>query len=124
MALDQGTVTVAVTSQERTWRVSIETPRGVDPTIKVFREEVKTDANGIVISKTVGVRVSRGLSVTAAQSFTVAGKTYTTAEIAVVIAAIADAWRTEDIAAAAAKVTAAKVTAAAAAAAAPVSSAA
>jgi hypothetical protein len=38
MALDQGTVTVAVTSQERTWRVNIETPQGADPTITIQRE--------------------------------------------------------------------------------------
>jgi hypothetical protein len=97
MAIDQGTATVAVTSQERTWRVNIETPLGADPSITIQREEVKTDPSGAVLSKNPNAVVSRGLSAIATEQFTVGSRTYTVAEIATVIAAIADQWRTEDL---------------------------
>lgn len=97
MAIDLGTENVVVTSQERTWRINIETPLGGDPVVTVFREMVRTAADGTVISKDTANRVSRSLSAAAAQSFTVEGKNYTTAEIAGVIATVADVWRQEDI---------------------------
>jgi hypothetical protein len=97
MAIDQGTAAVTVSAQERTWRINIETPFGADPTITVQREEVKT-VDGVVISKTPNAVVTRGLSATAAQSLTAGGVTVTMAQLAVIIAAAADTWRTEDLA--------------------------
>lgn len=97
MALDQGTETLAITTQERSWRITIETPKGGDPTVTVHRETVRTAPDGTIISKEPCGQVSRSLSVTAAQTFKVGGNSYSVAEIAGVIAAIADAWRQEDI---------------------------
>lgn len=102
MAIDQGTETVVVTTQERTWRINIETAMGADPVVSVYRETVKTDYDGTVVSKDRAPDVlPRNFSAVAKQSFTVGGKTYGMAEIAGVIAFIADTWRQEDIAAAA-----------------------
>lgn len=99
MAIDHGTVTIAVTSQERTWRINIETPQGADPVVTVYREVVKTAPDGSIISKeTVGM-VERSLTAVASQTFNVGDHKYTTAEVAGVIAAVADVWRQEDIAA-------------------------
>jgi len=106
MAIDQGTETIAVNTQERTWRINIETQRGVDPVVTAFRETVRTGPDGEVISKEISGNTSRALSAVAAQAFTVAGKSYTSAEIAVVIAMIADTWRQEDITAEAARLAA------------------
>ncbi|MBW7968107.1 hypothetical protein [Bradyrhizobium sp. BR 10289] len=103
MAITQGTETIAVTTQERTWRVNIETPIGVDPTVTVYRETVRTAADGTLISRDGGVPVTRRLSEVAAKSYSIGGKTLTGAEIAGLIASVADTWRQEDIAAEAAK---------------------
>lgn len=46
MAIDQGTVTVTVSKQRRTWRVNIETAINADPVVTGFRELVSKDANG------------------------------------------------------------------------------
>jgi hypothetical protein len=101
MAIDQGTEVIALTSQERTWRINIETPKGGEPVVTVWRETVKTASDGSIISREgVGRPVERSLSAIAGQTYNVGGKTYTTAEIAGAIAVIADAWRQEDIAAA------------------------
>jgi hypothetical protein len=99
MAIDQGATTIAVTTQERTWRVNIETPKGADPVVTVYREVVRTGPDGAVISKEMSGTASRGLTAIAAESHTLNGKTLTMAELAGFIALIADAWRTEDIAA-------------------------
>jgi hypothetical protein len=104
MALALGTESVVVTSQERTWRINIETPLGGDPVVTIYRETVRTAVDGTLISRETAAGVSRSLSDVAAQSLSVAGNKYTTAEIAGVIAAIADTWRQEDIDAAAAAV--------------------
>lgn len=98
MAIDQGTETLAITTQERTWRINIETPKGGDAVVTVHREKVRTYPDGTVISREMVAEVRRSLSATAAQQITLGGNTYTVAEIAGVISAIADAWREEDIA--------------------------
>jgi hypothetical protein len=103
MAIDQGTETIAIKTQERTWRINIETPLGGDPVITSYRETVRTGPDGAVISREASVDTSRALSDVAAQAFKVGGNSYTTIEIAAVVAAIADTWRQEDIAAEAAR---------------------
>lgn len=97
MAIDQGTETLVVSTQERSWRISIDTPKGGDPVVTVHREIVRTAPDGAVISKETCAQVSRSLSATAAQTFKIGGASYTVAEIATVIAAVADIWREEDI---------------------------
>jgi hypothetical protein len=99
MAIEQGTETVTVTSQERTWRVNIETAMGADPVVTAFRETIRTASDGSVISKEPAGSTERRLSAVETQSFTVNGKAYTGAEIADIIAAVADTWRQQDIAA-------------------------
>ena len=100
MAIELGNNTLAVTRQERTWRLELFTERGEDPSVRAHREVVRVDGEGNVLARDRGIpAVERRLSVVAAQSFTVAGHTYTAAEIAAVIAAVADTWRHEDIAA-------------------------
>lgn len=101
MSIDQGTETIAIKTEERTWRINIETPKGGDPVVTVHREIVRTGPDGEIISQEPSGSVSRSLSVTAKQDFTIGKKTYTTAEIAGAISVISDTWRTEDITAAA-----------------------
>lgn len=103
MAIDQGTETIEIATEERTWRINIETPKGGEAMITVYRETVKTGPAGEIILKQPSADVRRRLSDIATQSYTVGGNVYTTAEIAGVIAAIADIWREEDLAAAAAE---------------------
>lgn len=97
MAIDQGTTTETITSQERTWRINIETTINTDPVITVYRQAVKTSGDGSVISIDSAPIVVRNLSEVATQEFTVNDKTYTMFELATVIAAVADTWRTEDM---------------------------
>jgi hypothetical protein len=105
MAIDQGTATIAVTSQERTWRVNIETPKGADPVVTAFRELVRTGPNGEIISKEPIGNTQRSASTVATemQPFTPAVPGQVSgAELAGLISARADIWRLADIAAAAA----------------------
>jgi hypothetical protein len=99
MAITQGTETVALTIEERTWRLEIFIEKGTDPTVRAHREVVKTDAAGNVVAKDPSAVVERQLSKVASQSFAIGGKTYTGAEIANVLAAVVDTWRQEDLAA-------------------------
>ena len=105
MAIAQGTTTIAVTSEERTWRVNIETPKGADPVVTVYREEVKSAADGSIISKAPNAQTQRALSTVATetQPFTpaVAGQV-SGAELSQFIADRADMWRKADLAAASA----------------------
>ncbi|WP_315831097.1 hypothetical protein [Bradyrhizobium prioriisuperbiae] len=102
MAIEIGTETVAVTTQERTWRINIETPCEVVPTVTVFREVVKSDPNGVVISKAQGILVTRQADAVAGDSFSADGVSVTGAQLTALIALAVDQWRQEDIAAAAA----------------------
>lgn len=104
MAIEQGTETIAVTSQERTWRINIETAKGADPVVTAFREVVKTAADGSVISHEAASSAERKLSTVLKETITVPGTAtvLTMAQLAATIAATADQWRTEDIAAASA----------------------
>lgn len=97
MAINQGTETVEVTTQERTWRINIETAKGADPIVTAYREIIKTGPGGVIISKELVGSVERSLSAVAGQIFTIGGQSYTSAEIATVIAVIADIWREEDL---------------------------
>ncbi len=95
MAIDLGTSTVTLSSQERTWRINLETPLGQDPTITVYREDIKKDGNNAIVSQENAKMLSRNLSAVASEAHTVGDKTYTLAELATVIAAVADAWSQE-----------------------------
>jgi hypothetical protein len=101
MAIDQGTATIAVDTQERTWRVNIETAKGADPVVTVWREVVKTAPDGSIVSKVQGAMVQRALSAVATQTIAVPGASppivLTMARLAETIAATADQWRQEDI---------------------------
>lgn len=101
MAIDQGTATIAVTSQERTWRINIETPMGADPIVTAFRQVVKSAADGSVIAIDNASPAQRSLSSVATenQPFTpsVAGQV-SGAELAALVASRADMWRAADIA--------------------------
>ena len=102
MSIDLGTETVALAVKERTWRVEIFTDLGADPTIRAHREKVWLRPDGSCAQRLVLDPVERRLSVIAAQAFKVGAATYTGAELARVIGAVADVLRQEDIAAAAA----------------------
>jgi hypothetical protein len=106
MAIDQGTATIAVTSQERTWRVNIETPKGCDPVVTAYRELVRTGPDGAIISKEPIGDTQRCASEVASepQPFVPAVPGQVSgAELAALISARADMWRLADIAAAAAQ---------------------
>lgn len=96
MAIDRGTKNVALSSEERTWRINIETPKNGDPVVTIYREVIASDADGI-ISKTPSAAVTRSLSATAGKSIKIGSSTVTVGDIANLIANLADAWRQEDI---------------------------
>lgn len=101
MATNQGTETIEVVTEERTWRLEIFTEKDTDPSVRVHRETVRSTVTGEIMSRDRGVVVERSLSSVAGEAFTIAGKPYTGAEIANVLSAIADIWRDQDVAAAA-----------------------
>jgi hypothetical protein len=100
MATDLGETVLTVKTSERTWRTEIESPLGAVPSITAHRETVRA-AGGNVISRASGIQVGRSFADLGDDSVTVAGKSYSAKEIAAVIPAFIDKWRSEDIAAAA-----------------------
>lgn len=103
MAIDQGTATLAVTSRERSWRINIETPKGADPVVTVFRQTVKTADAGSTVAIDAAPAAQRNLSAVATetQPFTPATPGVVTgAELATLVANRGDMWRMADIAAA------------------------
>jgi|SRR5947209_9693779 len=106
MAIDQGTETLAIKTQERTWRLTIETPKGGQYVATAYREVVRTTPDGTVISKEPSGMTSRVLSDVQAevQPFTPAAAGWISgAELAGLLAARADAWRQADLEAEAAR---------------------
>jgi hypothetical protein len=99
MAIEQGTETVAVTSEERTWRVEIFTDKGIDPLVRVHRQVIKSLADGTVLSIQDNAIVERLQSAVMNDSFTAAGVTVSGAALAALISQAADQWRAEDLAA-------------------------
>jgi hypothetical protein len=99
MAIGLGTAPLTVTTQERTWRVNIETALNADPVVTIWREVVKTAADGTLVSKEPSGIVSRSLSAVTDQTVTIPGTTtpLTMAQLAATIAAVADQWRGEDV---------------------------
>lgn len=104
MPIDKGTETLAVTTQERTWRINIEAPYKGTIEIQIYRELIKFDANSKVVSRELvtnvgGASIVRRLAApVSGQSVTIGGKTVTFQQLAQVIEAFADMWRAEDIA--------------------------
>jgi hypothetical protein len=98
MSVTVGTETVAVTTIERTWRVQIETLRGADPVVQGFREFVKTDANGNVLSQMPSGQTRRQLSAISAATVTADGVTVTFAQLAALVSEAIDTFRTQDLA--------------------------
>lgn len=98
MAIDQGTETLSVMKSERTWRVEVFCERGEDPIVRAHRETITTTAAGELVGRErAGVTVERKLSAVAAEQI----NGMSCAQLAAQIAAVADAWRQQDIAAAA-----------------------
>jgi hypothetical protein len=103
MATSLGTETSVLTKEERTSQINIVSPKGEDPTITVYRDLVKTDAQGVIQSAESIAVVKRLGSAVMADSFTAAGATVTGAQLAALIAKAGDQWHAEDKAAAAAQ---------------------
>ena len=100
MAIDQGSSTVTINSQERTWRVNIETAKGQDPVVTAYREEVKTASDGTIVSKESNTQTQRSLSTVAkeTQPFTpTTPGVVTGVELATLIADRIDMWRKADM---------------------------
>lgn len=98
MAIEQGTETVTVTVEERTWRVEIFCEKGEDPTIRAHHQTVRSDGNGNVLSIENGAIVERRSSAIQGDTFTAVGISVTGAQLAELIAQAADQWRGEDLA--------------------------
>ncbi len=80
--LEQATP-VTVTKTERTWRATIETPKGQPYSLHVHREVVVTDANDALVAPPVKDRdYSWTFDEIAAKEITVAGVIMTVAQIA------------------------------------------
>jgi hypothetical protein len=98
MAIEQPETTLTLSGEERTWRVEIFCEKGQDPTIVAHRETIKSDANGNVVTRERGVTVRRTGSGVATDTITVGNLTITGAQLAAVVAAAADKWRSYDLA--------------------------
>lgn len=95
MSIMLETTTIQVTKEERTRQIVISTPRGADPTLEIYREKVSSSDGEVFGTEQVGV-VTRTLSQVADQSFTIGKTTLTGAQLAVIIAGVADQLRQED----------------------------
>lgn len=101
MAIDQGTATLSIATQERSRRIIIDTMKGTDPIISVIREVVKTAPDGTIVATDPAPGAVRYLShiMKETQPFKPATDGVITAlELAQLIAARADMWREYDIA--------------------------
>lgn len=94
MSISLGTRTIEMS--ERTRMIEIATPMGKDPLLTIYRETVRND-NGVIFKDSGVAVVMRTLSQLADQSFTVGKFTLTGADLAEIIAGIADALRQEDL---------------------------
>jgi hypothetical protein len=98
MAFDLGTETVAISIKERTRLIEIASDFGEDPLVRVYREVLRLDPEGKVLSRNTNIPlVETRLSQIAERS--VAG--VTGMELAVMLAAWGDALRQDQIDAAA-----------------------
>jgi len=90
MAIDKGEATVTMRTQERTWRIEIESPAGQMPYITAHRETIISLSDGTVIGRESGIQVRRTLEQLARDSEALA--------MASAIPDIIDRWRKEDLA--------------------------
>lgn len=98
MAIDQGTETVAITTEERTWRITIDTPKGADPTVTIHRQTVRSTPDGSVLAvDNINNPIRRSLSTIAKEEITVDGVTLSGVQTAAFLSAWADMWRQQDI---------------------------
>jgi hypothetical protein len=98
MALDLGTKTITV--KDRTVLIEFSTPLSGAYSIRIARQKVWLDETGALISSENAPDVMRMFADIAAQSFTVGDLTLTGAQIAGLLAGVADLLRQEDITAA------------------------
>lgn len=105
MATNETTETVSVTSANRSWRFEIFTEKNTDYTVRVHRETIKT-VSDVTLPGVRGVTIDRSLAAVAGESYQVGPHTYTGAEVAALLAGIADIWATQDEAAEAARLAA------------------
>jgi hypothetical protein len=97
MSIAIETSTIEVSIEERTRQISISTPKGADPTLAIYRERVSSTSDGTILGiEQVGV-VERSLTDVAATEFAAAGMTLTGAQIASILASIADQLRREEM---------------------------
>jgi len=99
MAIEMGEQLATIKRQERSCRIIIQTPVGGTPQVEIGRELV-TSIEGKVISREEVAQIVRSLPQVASDAVTLGGRKFTGAQIAEAIAAFADKWRAEDIAAA------------------------
>lgn len=88
--------TLVVTPEERTWRATIESPRGGDYTLSIHRESRLVDDSGNVQGAVTTLpTIVVSFATAKDETITVAGKTYTVGELAAVLSAYFDQKATE-----------------------------
>lgn len=90
MAIDKGEETVTLRTQERTWRIEIESPAGQMPYITAHRETIVSLPDGTVVGKESGIQVRRNLEQLSKDAEALA--------MAAAIPDIIDRWRKDDLA--------------------------
>ncbi len=99
MAIDLGVKTKITTSQDRAYHIEIIREFGKDPHFMCKREIITFDETNALLDRNRNVpSVFRNLSDIATKSITVGSVTLTGAKIAVIIEALFDALRQEDMA--------------------------
>lgn len=89
MAIDKGEQTLTLRTQERTWRIEIESPSGQVPTVTAHRETITSLPDGTVIGREPGIRVFRSFADLSDDKEAIA--------MASAIPDIIDRWRNEDL---------------------------
>ena len=98
MAIDLGATTRVTTAQDRAYLIEITREFGKDMTLVAKREVLTFDEGNAVLSRNRNIpSVFVNLSAISARSFTLGGVTITGARIAIVIEALFDLLRQEDI---------------------------
>ena len=101
MAIPLGRKTTASDIEERTWRITLDSPKGEAYRFKAHRENCETAEDGTFETKNLGVTVERQLPQITAKTYTatVDGQTHaaTGAVIAALLSAAVDAERLVDI---------------------------
>lgn len=97
MAVERPITNAPVVEEERTWRANIETPRGGNYSIQIFREVVQKDSEGNVVAvRQLTAPVHRMAAAIQTESVMVGGNVVPATLILAALPLFFDRWAEED----------------------------